>query len=65
VKFRNWRAEVALDFYRAISKTRISTVDELDLEMILTFFMRDRMRVGPILSERYSLLQCVPRRVSQ
>ena len=26
VKFRNWGAEVALDFYRAISKTRISTV---------------------------------------
>ena len=26
---------------------------------------RDRMCVGPILSERYSLLQCVPRRVSQ
>ena len=27
VKFRNWGAKVALDFYRAISKTRISTVD--------------------------------------
>ena len=26
MKFRNWGAEVALDFYRAISKTRISTV---------------------------------------
>ena len=24
VKFRNWGAEVALDFYRAISKTRVA-----------------------------------------
>ena len=29
VKFRNWGAKVALDFYRAISKTRISTVATL------------------------------------